>query len=61
MPVYTSNKESSKLSAEKDELIKKNLLLDNALCSKISKKYFPFGFENLMPQSLKNLCGDLQG
>ena len=59
--VYTSNKETSKLTAEKDELIKNNLLKDNALCSKISKKYIPFGFENLMPQSLKDLCGDLKG
>ena len=56
-----ASQESLKLSSEKDELIKNNLLLDNALCSKISKKYFPFGFENLMPQSLKDLCGDLQG
>ena len=56
-----ASEESLKLSNEKDELIKNNLLLDNALCSKISKKYFPFGFENLMPQSLKDLCGDLQG
>ena len=56
-----ASEESLKLSSEKDDLIKNNLLLDNALCSKISKKYFPFGFENLMPQSLKDLCGDLQG
>ena len=56
-----ASEESLKLSTEKDELIKNNLLLDNALCSKISKKYFPFGFENLMPKSLKDLCGDLQG
>ena len=56
-----AREESLKLSTEKDELIKNNLLLDNALCSKISKKYVPFGFENLMPQLLKNLCGDLQG
>ena len=49
------------MSAEKEEVSRDNLLLDNALCTKIAKKYFPFGFENLMPKSLKDLCGDLQG
>ena len=55
------SKLSSKLSSGKDALIRRNVQLDMALCSKFSKEYFPLGFENLMPQSLKDLCGDLQG
>ena len=34
--------------------------MNNALCTKITEQFLPFGFENLIPESLKDLCGELQ-
>ena len=43
------------------EISQNNLHLNYALCSRIGRKYIPFGFQNLLPESLTNFCGALQG